>query len=202
MSKEDESMKTRDIDIRPILHANLLNLHKEEPDTIIVDELGVCQGDARVDVAVINGAMHGFEIKSESDTLDRLPNQLELYNKVFDLVTIITGENHVKKIKDLVPSWWGIIKVNKDSEGNVILIDIRKCTNNDGVDPVALVQLLWREEALDLLISRGLEKGYKSKPRKKIWERVVETVPLPELQACVRQQLKNRNNWRADLLQR
>ena len=36
---------------------------------IDVEELGVCRGRVRVDVAVVNGTLHGYEIKSDRDSL-------------------------------------------------------------------------------------------------------------------------------------
>ena len=51
-------------------------MHRSEPNTVFLEELGLCQGDARVDYAVINGAMNGYEIKSDRDKLVRLPHRL------------------------------------------------------------------------------------------------------------------------------
>lgn len=64
-------MKLYDYDIRVSLKETLANEHKGT-DTIIVDELPICWGDARIDLAVINGRINGYEIKSDRDTLDRL----------------------------------------------------------------------------------------------------------------------------------
>jgi len=57
----------REIDIRRALLADVRQRHRDEPDTLIREELGVCQGIARVDLAVVNGSVHGYEIKSEQD---------------------------------------------------------------------------------------------------------------------------------------
>ena len=37
--------------------------------TRIVDDLGLRHGVARVDVAVVNGIIHGYELKSDKDNL-------------------------------------------------------------------------------------------------------------------------------------
>ena len=68
---------------------------QNDPQTLIVEELGIRQGAARVDVAVVNGSLHGYEIKSARDTLERLPKQSELYSSVFDTITLVTAENHL-----------------------------------------------------------------------------------------------------------
>ncbi|HHY79514.1 MAG TPA: sce7726 family protein, partial [Thermoanaerobacter sp.] len=77
-------MAIYEYNIRQVLYDEFLN-NKDfisEPDTIFVNELDICFGTARIDVAVINGKMHGFEIKSEQDNLERLPAQIEAYNKI------------------------------------------------------------------------------------------------------------------------
>ena len=47
----------------------------ENPNSRVVDELELLRGVVRVDVAVISDTLHGYEIKSASDNLIRLPNQ-------------------------------------------------------------------------------------------------------------------------------
>ncbi|WP_198541163.1 hypothetical protein [Parafrankia soli] len=58
------------------------------------------------------------------------------------------------------------------------------------------MQLLWRDEALAELAERGLARGFRSKPRLVLWERLAAEVPLDELKAAVCAQLKGRTDWR------
>ncbi|MFH2029620.1 MAG: sce7726 family protein [Bacteroidota bacterium] len=67
------------------------------------DELDLCSGLSRIDVAVINGVIHGYEIKSEEDTLKRLPIQMSFYNKSLEKITVATNPVHLNKIKEFVP---------------------------------------------------------------------------------------------------
>src|SRR4051812_32014446 len=67
-----------DSEIRAALHRKALRAFHHCNDTLVIDELGIAHAKARIDVAVINGCLHGFEIKSAADTLTRLPRQLEL----------------------------------------------------------------------------------------------------------------------------
>jgi hypothetical protein len=85
----------RDIDVRTVLAAEVERRYKGDSETLIIHELSVCSGNARIDLAVVNGKLHGYEIKSDSDTLKRLPAQSEVYNAVFDQVTIVVGEHHL-----------------------------------------------------------------------------------------------------------
>src|SRR5688572_23592566 len=92
----------RDADIRQHLKTKLQEKYGNEPGTLILGELGLCDGRARVDMVVVNGEINGFEIKSEYDTLARLPHQVEIYNRVLEKVTIICGKLHLNAIRKLV----------------------------------------------------------------------------------------------------
>lgn len=191
----------RDIDIRQELHKNYLShFYQNDSDSKVIDELGICQGESKVDIAVVNGHMWGWEIKSERDTLERLPSQMGMYNKVFDFITIVTNENHLAKIKDLVPEFWGILCVKK-FENDFKLENHRSPSKNTLVDPNTLVQLLWKDEALEILEKEGLAKGMKSKSRIHIWNKMAESLTLIEINSYVREYLKKREKWRSTDLQ-
>ena len=80
-----------DLDIRPALYTMLRQSHAGEAQTVFIQELGICQGLARIDIAVVNKVLHGYEIKSDRDSLRRLPSQVEMYSKVVDKATIVVG---------------------------------------------------------------------------------------------------------------
>ena len=189
-------MKTRDIDIRTSLHYMLQKEHENESDTIILDELGLCQGDARIDVAVVNGAINGYEIKSESDTLERLPRQREAYNRVFDTVTVLTASRFIEGLEDIIPEWWGVTRAEMKDDGKVEFLTYRQPQQNPNIDPLALAQLLWRDEAITILKERGLHKGLLSKPRQILWNALAQNLELRDLQDAVRKTLKARKRWR------
>ena len=58
----------RDVDIRRALRTRVRD-SDDMKEALVVDELGLCQGRARIDLAVVNSSLHGYEIKSERDTL-------------------------------------------------------------------------------------------------------------------------------------
>ncbi len=184
----------RDADIRNVLVPDL-KLQYDNSDTLIIQELGLCQGSVRVDVAVVNGSIHGYEIKSERDTLSRLESQQEIYNKVLDFVTIVADTRHLQKIEQTVPCWWGIDKVT-EKNGIPSTCTIRPGSRNPKVDPLSLVQLLWRDEALELLRKYNLHKGITSKPRRVLWDRLANNLSLSLLSTEIREVIKKRENWR------
>jgi len=186
----------RDIDIRRALRRDVNELHGNDPDTIVIEELGLCQGISRVDVAVINGTVHGYEIKSERDTLARLPGQSDTYNRIFDYVTIVTASNHAHKIAKAVPKWWGIA-VAVPRRHSLKIENKRPAQLNRHIDPLALAQLLWRDEVLTELGTLGLADGMKSKARRELWKRLATSIPVEQLGAIVRRRLKQRPpRWR------
>ncbi|MBI3145482.1 MAG: sce7726 family protein [Pseudogulbenkiania sp.] len=185
----------RDYEIRTALKMHLAEMHSGEPDTLIVDELGLCQGLTRADVAVVNGQLSAFEIKSDADTLVRLTTQIDQYSRVCDRVTIVLGPKHVAAAKAIVPDWWGIWTVSEVRD-RITIKKLRKGRINRSVDAASLVQFLWKEEAFGLLEKYQRSQGLKSKPKKALWDRLVDTLPIDTLRDEVRVTLKTRTGWR------
>jgi hypothetical protein len=187
----------REIDIRLALIEEMEKRHQYEADTLIREELGLCQGFARVDLAVVNGSVHGYEIKSEQDTLARLPGQAEIYNRTLDFVTIVAAPAHTHKISNIVPKWWGIWIAIQDDQG-VRFESSREPSKNPDIDPFALAQLLWRDEVLQALTDQRLDAGMRSKPRNELWKLLASELPLDDLGRIVRDRLKRRGaDWPA-----
>ena len=184
----------RDHDLRCALHQALEVESERDTSTLIVDELGIEQGAYRVDVAVVNGRLHGYEIKSDRDTLARLPAQSRAYARVFDEVTIVVSPSHVSAARKVVPDWWSVVVCEQDGT----LREVRAGGANPAVDVFALVQLLWRDEALEELELRGLATGLRSKTRRELWSALATSLAVDELRGVVRARLKNRRTWRAD----
>lgn len=192
------STKLRDIDVRKALHAKVLDEHHGDPNTLVLDELGLWYGVARVDIAVVNGRMHGFEIKSDRDTLERLPEQARIYGRVLDRVTVVVGHVHSEAVRHIVPEWWGIKVAIRGPRGAVHFTELRAPTMNPAVDPVAVAALLWREELLEILDGMGAARGVRGKSRDVLSRRLTELLPLDDLRATVRARLKVRPQWRVD----
>lgn len=183
----------RDGEIRAALLGHLRTLHSDEPETIYRNELGLCGGSTRVDVAVINGKLCGYEIKSACDSLARLPRQVALYSAVLDRASVVVERRHAANVESLLPQWWGILAV--EQSGDVVaMMPTRNGSLNPSPDPLSIVRLLWRDEALDALVERGLDRGVRSASRWRIWEQLA-SLPLAEVQAEVRRRLRERQQW-------
>lgn len=180
-----------DVDIRPALKNWLRTTIAEGSDSVLLEELGVCRGRVRVDLAVVNGMLHGFEIKSDRDSLRRLAGQATLYSAVFDRVTLVVGGRHLAAAMALAPSWWGLLRVDAAGDG-LRFVTCRRGRKNPGRHARSLVELLWLEDAIALLEERRLALGIRGKPRRLIWDRICENLKIEEISAAVRARLKAR----------
>jgi hypothetical protein len=180
-----------DQEIRSALINNLSLRYQNDPEAMVIEELGLCQGRVRVDIALVNGNLHGFEIKSDRDKLVRLERQVEYYSRVLDRVTLVVGLRHVDNAALIVPGWWGILTAEPSLRG-VVLKQRRRGRRNPAQDARALVELVWLDEALQLLEARNAIRGFRGKPRRLVWDRVCELYSISEITAFACARLKAR----------
>jgi len=183
----------RDRDIRTALTNALRRSHLADPYTAIIDELSIKRNGARIDVALVNGVLHGFELKSDLDTLSRLPEQVSAYGEVCDHVTLVVGERHVLTAIELVPDWWGI-KVARGNSSAVEFRDLKLAQTNPATNPTAVAQLLRREEALNILITLGSKLDGTRASRKQLCSKLAETMEFSRLSERVRDCLRARQS--------
>lgn len=183
----------RDRDIRNALTNDLRLSHLGDPDTAIIDELSIRRNGARIDVALVNCTVHGFELKSDLDTLSRLPEQAPAYCEVCDHVTLVVGERHVLKAIELVPDWWGI-KVARRNFGTVVFRDLKLAQINPCTSPTAVAQLLRREEVINILVSLGMESEGTRASRQQLCVKLAKTMDFSRLSEKVRYCLRARQS--------
>lgn len=80
-------------------------------DAVVVSEMVVSNWARRADIAVANGRLYGFEIKSEFDSLKRLPGQIESFQKHFDKVTVVAASKFIPYIVKNYPDEVGVLEV-------------------------------------------------------------------------------------------
>lgn len=188
--------RTTDRAVRQALMTKVIGEHIANPDTLVVEELGIDQGACRIDVAVVNGHLHGYEIKSDSDKLDRLNSQQLQYSRVVDRASLVVGERHLSGAMALIPDWWGV-RVVSVGPRQALHIDLaRPAQLNPSVVPEALAALLWRPEIISLLSGVGVPPSTLRKNRRQLCAVAAAEVPLRELRSYVRASLKSRTNWR------
>jgi hypothetical protein len=168
----------------------------------VVPELALCQAEARIDVAIVEPTrLVGWEIKTEVDGLRRLPHQEGVYSRVFDRVWIAAHAKHLPTAIDLVPSWWGVVRI-EERRAECRLVQVRPSRLNRSVDLRALACLLWRDEVLGELASLGLTGGLERAPKRELWDALASAAPRrvssSELRRRIRLRLISRRGWRAD----
>ncbi|MGM5035509.1 sce7726 family protein [Tardiphaga sp. 803_E3_N1_3] len=187
---------TKDTEIRAALHDKKLNALRNAPDTLVIDELGLSHAKARIDVAVINGYVHGYEIKSSLDTLDRLPTQIEFYSQCLEKLTLVCAPRHVDNALAAIPDWCGILEVKKGTRGGLSFTTVRKSAVNTDVSAVQLAHLLWRPEALALVARLDVSEKFEKMPRKELYEIIAAHLSIKQITAAIREFMQLRQAWR------
>ena len=171
-----------DPDIRARLYPLLLG-------GVYIDELPT--GTTRADVVhITNAFMHGYEVKGDGDTLQRVENQLRCYAEVYDFVTFIVTEKHLAKLLPRLPEWVGVLVAEAEGPG---LREHRPAGYNAGVQRAPLAALLWVEEIKQFLLARGLAGASTLRQREVAnYLRTTQTIALSSLAQYVRERLMAR----------
>lgn len=189
-------MLLNDRDVRKLLLLELEKSYGHDPNTRIINELGIDFGASRVDIAVVNGMIHGYEIKSDVDTLERLPRQIWYYNKLFERMTIVSSRKYYDQILTLVPKWWGIKVISKDGTR---LIQKRKGRKKNNQEKDILLKLLWKKELEEFIDVLGLPKKLKKLRKNQLLEIYSKEADIEAIRMYTYEVLKSRKNWRSDV---
>ncbi|MBF9223035.1 sce7726 family protein [Hymenobacter ruricola] len=156
-------------------------------------------GTTRADVVhITEHFMHGYEVKGDGDTLQRVANQLRCYGEVYDFVTFVVTEKHLAKLLPLLPEWVGVLVATAGG-----LRAHRAASYNATVALAPLARLILLEEVKQFLLARGLG-GASTLRGAEIGRflRTTNTVPLSALAQYVRERLMarlpERLLWRAE----
>ena len=174
--------------IRESLRSELLARLPELSEALY--EFWVPRTNERADVVAIGSRLWGFEIKTDRDTLTRLPRQVEAYSRLFDRCAVVVAERHLDAALGLIPDWWGAASIVADGAAPSFRI-VRSGQPNHAVDAETLVRLLWRDEVRCILASHGAEPDARAS-RASMWQLVLGTLDLSELKSEVCQALLNR----------
>lgn len=186
----------RDQEVRAAFHNTVLkSLHIDE-DTQIIDELGLKNGQIRADIAVLNGKMVGYEIKTDKDNLIRLSSQVGAYSEVFDKAYIISGQKHLDKVLKCVPEWWGVFKIITDEHQCIGFEPVRQAISNDNQNAYTISQLLWKAEVVSVLQEQFNCVIKSSYTKSKLYEMLAGQCEAAQLSKIVLSILKNRAEWR------
>ena len=178
------------------LHEHWAEDGRNPEEALFTDEL-VATDEVRADIAIISpDMMEGFELKSECDTLDRLPHQVEGYSKIFDQCSLVCADRLYAQGSAMVPAWWGLFRATGES-GHVRITCERQPGTNPHPDLWWRASLMWVSECKEVLARHGMLKGLKSKTRAFLWDALSEKLDGDTLSKEVRMQLLSRGDmWR------
>jgi len=134
--------------IRPTLISKLKN-QAIKPKAVI-EELRVHNGNAIADVVALYKDAHCFEIKGDSDKIERAVKQGNYFNLSFRRITLVTTRRQLNKAIQLLPKFWGIM-IAEWKHGEVKLKYIRGAKNNPNFNKNIALLTLWKSEMLALI---------------------------------------------------
>lgn len=104
-------------------------------------------GDVRADLAIFDDTSSVYEIKTEFDSLVRLPRQLEGYSRLFDRVYVVTSPVMCGSILAATPAHVGVLNLGPTGE----LVQLRPAASNlDRVDTRVICRAMRELEVLDI----------------------------------------------------
>lgn len=101
------------------------------------------------------GCAHAYEIKTERDSLARLPGQVENYRRAYPQVTVVTTLERVSEVAEVVPPQVGISALADWEE-------VHTGRRYVGIEPIRCAQRCTDELEVDAMTSsmRTVEPGY------------------------------------------
>lgn len=175
------------VDIKALVR-RLIRSFLPEDDVTIFEEFQLAPyGRAYADMAVCDDEEWcGYEIKSASDSLKRLPAQMVHYGRIFDRCTLIAAPKHLELATALLPAWWCIteLRINATFDESKLRV-VREGGRNPSIDSKAIAKLLRRAEADAILLNAGIFAPLRRGSRKAFGEAVHSMIPLPTLKAAV-----------------
>jgi hypothetical protein len=176
-------------DIKHALEKHLCSSVSENLKPHLIEELRLSDGAARADLVDVT-EMHCYEIKSHKDSLRRLVGQGSRYIRVFDRITLVTHPKHVDLALYLIPSWWGILLVPDNVNGD--FIPLREARLNTMQVSGQLAKILTKRECDEILLEHNLIKGRRSQSMYRLQEFIAENFTLDTIKDYVKNALRTR----------
>lgn len=89
-----------EVELKAAILNGLIASRELSDQDIVVSELPLGQTSVRADLVTLSqdNRICGIEIKSDRDSLTRLPRQICVYQEYFDRVILVVGERHLKRV--------------------------------------------------------------------------------------------------------
>lgn len=159
-------------------------------DAVLINEMVVANWSRRADIAVVNGRLYAFEVKSDLDTLQRLDGQISAYLDRFDKVTVVTTRKFSSLIFERMPPEVEIWEASSDG-GEVSLRVARRGKTKEITCKRTLCGFLLKSEIISFLRQRNDQLALQDMSRENLIL-LVKPYPLKELRSYVLACLKAR----------
>lgn len=152
----------------------------------------MCNGNAIADVVAVYKTMHCYEIKGETDSINRIVRQSQFYDQAFPRISLVTTGNHLRKAETIAPKHWGIVLANPSHNGSVIFRYVRGATQNPSYLPEIALLSLWRSELIKFPSASNAPLQKMNK--KKIAALIASSAPISVINESVGRVLAIRNS--------
>jgi hypothetical protein len=157
-----------------------------DDDAVLVSEMTVANWSRRVDVVLANGKLWGFEIKSDADSLSRLPGQIETFRHHFEKFVVVAAERFEAAILDMVPEGVGVWIADHDGGLKQKIAPRQSLLSGN-----SYISLMTVCELRNLLAANG-RKNINGAPRS-ILQRMAAGLPISDLASAAREAIKRRH---------
>jgi len=192
---DDPATDLSEQEIRTVIRTQIPKWVRPGAPAFLVEEMEVCAGRARIDLAVIADGLIGIEIKGPKDDVSRLPAQARAYSECFDYVVLAVHESLAAKASTLVPDWWGVV-VGSRGHCRLRYRFTRRPQPNPSLNLEVRLALLWRHE-IDALLTALVGRLPKRRATKKsVRAELLSSVEPPILRQASLEKLRERIDWR------
>lgn len=153
----------------------------------VMQELHVHNGNAIADVVAFYKQMHCYEIKGETDSIQRILKQAEVFSHSFPKLTLVLTSKHVCWALRNLPEYWGIM-VALEKGDRVVFRYERKASNNPDFVTDKALMMLWRQELLDVSEKMGIalkKSGNRNDFAKALGSTVNKNDALAQIQSSI-----------------
>ncbi|MDE4040710.1 MULTISPECIES: sce7726 family protein [Acinetobacter] len=185
-------------DIRTALRNWVYKKFELKQNDILINELGFWNKDPestvdcsfRADLALANGRLVGFEIKSQKDSLKRWTSQMMAYNNVFDEIWLCSHGKHLHRALDITDKHIGVLAV--DDSGSITVV--RYAAENTKLNFYDLSGLLWKEELLAFAALNNIIEVKSRMTKNEIRDILSKCSSVNKLKPYLLQKLKERKS--------
>jgi hypothetical protein len=127
--------------------ASKILLGRHSPTTAALMTELQAQG-AKADLVLFNGTSNAYEIKTELDSLDRLPTQLPAYQSAFEKVWVVTHPSLATKVLSYLPAGVGLIAF---TDNRTLSTLVEADIDHERLSHLSMFNILRRAEYLSII---------------------------------------------------